>query len=72
MLQVDLFRNCDPRYHPSTVNAERYLFDLAHAISRSVPDVEVHARFSAMLGDEVVFRAQGNNAQAEDDDVLLF
>lgn len=70
MLLVGLFPSCDPLYHPSTICAERYLFDLAHAIARSVPDVEVHARLGTNKGDEVVF--PGRSSAETDDDVQLF
>jgi len=37
------------------VSATKYLFNLAFAIARSIPDAEVHAHLGAQRGDEVVF-----------------
>jgi len=55
MFKVVLDSSRDRTHHPLTVSATKYLFNLAFAIARSIPDAEVHAHLGAQRGDEVVF-----------------
>ena len=55
MFMVVLDSSRDRTYRPLTVSATKYLFNLAFAIARSIPDAEVHAHLGSERGDEVVF-----------------
>jgi len=56
MFLVTLDSSRDRSYRPLTISSTKYLFNLAFAIARSIPDAEVHALLGAQRGDEVVFR----------------